>query len=44
MAIHRVPKSIFRDLTSKGGEHLQLLLSCAEIADDTSADQACWNS
>lgn len=35
MAIDRVTKSIFWDLTFKGGEHLHLLLSFAEIADDT---------
>lgn len=44
VVIHRVPKSIVRDLTSKRGEHLQLSLSCVEIADDASADQAHWNS
>lgn len=33
MAIDRATESIFWGLTSKGGEHLHLSLSCAEIAE-----------
>lgn len=40
--MHRVPKSIFRDFTSKEGEYLQLSLSFVEIAYDVSAGHS-WN-